>query len=401
MKLCFFMNTPFTLGGEQRVTTEIANYLYTKGIDITFVLLDKSGIIDRESYQLNKNIKVCFLKEYGNKKLILRRQFKKILNKINYRTGIFSNNLDILKKIYLSKDEEEILVSNFEQMKFDYIIGVGLRYTIMLSLIKKKLNDTKVIGWQHSTFEAYFETKNSRLYNSKVLAQYMFENLNDYFVQTNYDKLKIKKEFNFEPVVINNPNSVFQNNKINCDRKENIFITTGRFVKLKNYDKIILAFNKFLEDSKEWKLVLVGDGTEKKRCEELVKNLKINDYVIFAGRVTGIENYYRKSKIYICASDFEGWGMSITEAMMFKNAIISFDFPSVREIFENNECGIILQNNTIDDLHNAMIKVALTKSKDEFNKIIDSAYEQVEKFDIKIIGNKWINYLYKGENNGK
>jgi len=399
MKVCFFMNTPFTVGGEQRVTTEIANYLYTQGIEVTFLLLDKSGKINRRIYNLKDNINIKFLKEYGNKDLIIKRQFKKIINKVNYYTGIFSNNINILKNIYLNKQEEKILVSEFKKIKYDFIIGVGLRYTIMLSLIKSQLKDTKIIGWQNSTFEAYFETKNSRLYNSKKLAKYMFNNLDYYIVQTDYDRVKIQKEFNYNSVVINNPNSILENCIVQNECKENIFITTGRFVKLKNYDKIIYAFSKFLEKNKEWKLVLVGDGPQKKECEKLVKKLKIKDYVFFAGSVNDIDNYYRKSKIYICASKFEGWGMSITEAMIMKNAIISSDFPSVREIFGNIECGIILEKNSSDCLYEAMLKLALNKTAQEFNNIIDFAYNQVQKFNINIIGKRWLNILYKGDNN--
>ena len=77
MKVCFFMNTPFTVGGEQRVTTEIANYLYTQGIEVTFLLLDKSGKINRRIYNLKDNINIKFLKEYGNKDLIIKRQLRR------------------------------------------------------------------------------------------------------------------------------------------------------------------------------------------------------------------------------------------------------------------------------------------------------------------------------------
>lgn len=268
MKVCFFMNTPFTLGGEQRVVTEIANYLHSEKIDVTFVLLDKSGEINRENYNLNENISVKFIAGYGRKKLILKRQLRKIINKINYTTGFFSNNLKILKNTYLDKEEMNIIVSVFEKNSFDYIIGVGLRYTIMLSIMKSHLENTKIIGWQHSTYEAYFETKNSRLFNAKSLARYMFANLDGYIVQTESDRNKIAKEFNYNAVVINNPNSTLRETSIHEAASNNYFISTGRFVKLKNYDKIIYAFSKFLKKNNEWRLLLVGDGPEKDTCKK-------------------------------------------------------------------------------------------------------------------------------------
>lgn len=394
MKICFFMNTPFTLGGEQRVVTEIANYLYSKNIDVNFLLLDKKERINRDIYKLNENIKIDFVKEYSKKTLVLKRQIQKMINKINYKSGIFSHNLKVLKNIYLSKREEQILLSKLKEEKYDYIIGVGLRYTLMLAPLKNNLRDTKLVGWQHSTFEAYFKMKNYRLYNSEMLAQFMFENLDDYIVQTQSDYLKIQDEFNYKSVVINNPNSSFLKNKYNEYTKENYFISTGRFVKLKNYDKIIYAFKQFLNSNNSWKLLLIGDGPEKRNCEKLVKKLGIEEYVIFTGQISNVEKYYEKSKIYICASSFEGWGMSITEAMMFKNAIISYNFPSAREILENKKCGIILDENNIENLYKAMKQLVL--NSESLTEIADASFERVKKFDIKNIGKEWLNFIYKG-----
>ena len=397
MKICFFMNTPFTLGGEQRVTTEIANYLCKQNIDVTFLLLDKSLLIDRDKYKMDEKIKIRFIEEYGNINLVARRQISKLINKLNYKTKIFSENLKILKKIYLNKKEAEILINEIKKYDFDYIIGVGLRYTVILSLLKEKLKNVKIIGWQHSTFKAYFETKNMRLYNSRKLAEYMFNNLDGYIVQTNVDKEMIKETFKFEAVVINNPNSnlVIKNKDQN---KENIFISAGRFVKIKNFDKIIYSYWKFINENKNsnWKLFLLGDGPEKRKCEKLVEKLGIKKHVIFTGMVKNIEEYYSKSKIYICASDYEGWGMSITEAMMFSNLIISFNFPSAKEILNDTDCGIIIEENTIEKLTCEMHVLANESNKKDFEIKQQKARESVEKFDIKIIGKKWIDFFNGG-----
>lgn len=394
MKICFFMNTPFTFGGEQRVTTEIANYLCEKNIDVTFLLLDRTAFVDREKYGLNEKIKVKFVKEYGSSKLIVKRQLSKLINKINYKTNIFSKKINVLKYIYLNKKEKKILINEINKYNFDYIIGVGLRYTVILSLLKDELKNVKIIGWQHSTYNAYFETKNMRMYNSKKLAKFMFENLDGYVVQTNDDKEMIRKKFCYNAIVINNPNSNLSI-KNQAQRKENIFMSAGRFVKIKNYDKIIYSYWQFINknNDKDWKLLLIGDGPERKKCKKLVKKLGIEKKVVFTGMVKNIEEYYAKSKVYVCASDYEGWGMAITEAMMFNNLVITFNFPSAREIFGNIDCGIILSENTTKNLTEAMTILSKKIDIDDFDMKSQNARKRVEKFNIKTIGEKWIDFL--------
>ena len=101
--ICFFLETPFSLGGVQRVCTILANYLNNNEYNVTFLLFDKNKYIDRDFYKLDKKINIIFMDKYNRKiNRIIRKIYAK-LKKIQNKTNIFKNELWIQKKIFCSK----------------------------------------------------------------------------------------------------------------------------------------------------------------------------------------------------------------------------------------------------------------------------------------------------------
>ena len=373
------MDSPFTLGGEQRVVSVLANYLYKNNYDIYFLLTDPNNLIDYNIYNLNKNIKIIFLKKYNTKFRILIR---KILNKTR---GIISKTLILQKQFYCNIFDKKIIIDELNNNYFDYIIGVASKYYGILSVVKPKLINTKIIAWQHSTYEAYFETENRRFYNQKKFVEYMFKNIDQYICQTQDDYEKIYNKFNYKSAIINNPNT-FSNNKIS-NLNNNNFLALGRFVKMKGFDKLIDAFNIFAQNNKDWKLYIVGDGPEKNNYIKKIKEYQLEDRIILPGKTDNVESYYLNSTIYLMSSLWEGWGMVITEAMQYGLVVISFDLPSSKEIFGEKECGILVKKYNVEKYAQAMLK--LVENEDLIKKYSSNSKEQVKRFRIETIGKKW------------
>lgn len=393
MKICFFMNTPFSIGGEQRVTTLLANYLSINNFDVSFALVDRKYKKDYNLYGLDKNIKTLYINNYNKKRVIIKRQFSKFLNHLNYKFGIFKNNLFFSKKLYLSKEEEKILINFFNKQNYDLIISVGSRYTAMISIIKDRLNKTKVIGWQHSTFEAYFKTKNLRLYNCETLLNNMFHQIDGYVVQTRDDYDKILKYYNYKAMVINNPNTFETKSKFVNRYSNNVFISVGRLVKLKNYNFMINAFKLYKEKKidSNWKLIILGDGPEKNKLKKVIDKYKLNDCVLLQGSVNNVDDYYKNASVYLMCSEWEGWGMSVTEALNFSLPVIAFSLPSMLEIIEDGKSGYLVEKNNIKKFVEQMIKIS--SSSDIYNDLASNCIDQIKKYDISIIGKKWIELI--------
>lgn len=394
-KICFFMNTPFTFGGEQRVVSTLANYLQSENYEVSFTLTSKNHQIDYELYSLNKNIKIEFVYEYNSFKNKILRKIFKLISKINTKTGLFSNNLRILKKFYCNKMDEKILLKHFNSKKYDYIIGVASEFFGILAILKPQLKNSKIISWQHSCFNAYYKTPGRRFYNQDSFVKYVLNNTDYYITQTEDDKRLLKEIYSYKSITINNPNSFATNKKSSLTEKR--FIAAGRFDFVKKFDRLIEAYYLFKEKNKntQWKLYIFGDGDNYNECKKLIKKYNLQKEVYLPGKTNKMIDEYLKSSVYLMSSTWEGWGMVVTEAMETGLVTISFDLPCIREIFGDTKSGILIEKFDIQKYAEAMDKIA--NDEELLKKMSKEAIKRVKEFDISIIGKHWKNLL-NGDN---
>lgn len=112
-------------------------------------------------------------------------------------------------------------------------------------------------------------------------------------------------------------------------------VNVGKFKAQKRHDVLIRAYAKANINEK---LVLVGAGRLKKQTEQLVKELNIEDKVIFAGFKKNPYPYMKHAKFMVLSSDFEGLGLVILESIVLGIPVISTDCPSgPSEILSENQ----------------------------------------------------------------
>lgn len=105
----------------------------------------------------------------------------------------------------------------------------------------------------------------------------------------------------------------------------NFIIHVGSFKKQKRHDILIKAY---AQSGVENPLVLVGKGNLQKECKTLVNDLNLNDKVIFAGFQSNPYPFIKHAKLMVLSSDFEGFGLVITEALALNTPVISTDCQS-------------------------------------------------------------------------
>lgn len=108
--------------------------------------------------------------------------------------------------------------------------------------------------------------------------------------------------------------------ELNINDKEIVIGHVGRFVPLKNHKFII---NIFKDLDKNYKLVLIGDGPELNNIKEMVKELKLEDRVIFTGNIKNTNEYLNALDLVLFPSFYEGLPVSLIEQQMNGLQIIS------------------------------------------------------------------------------
>lgn len=201
---------------------------------------------------------------------------------------------------------------------------------------------------------------------------------------------KVMKRTSYEKMVaINNPLTFDDISDISIlgKKKKQVLIVARMDEFYKRISLTLKAWG-FLQDIKDWRLVIVGDGPSLCDYKDYVQKNHLHN-VCFEGRQAP-EIYYKDSSIFLMTSDKEGWGLTLTESLQRGVVPIVMDScPVFSEIISDGVNGFLTPNNEIKkfadkvrllmtnhDILYKMEKQALV-SASKFN--IDNTIEQWEK----------------------
>ncbi len=147
----------------------------------------------------------------------------------------------------------------------------------------------------------------------------------------------------------------------------------------KNIHLIIESMPEILKAVPDSFLVIVGDGNDKKRLEDLALTLNLKDKIIFTGRVSDdlLPSYYNACDIFSLPSLKEGFGIVFLEAMYFNKPCVGANAGGIPEVIEHGKTGFLAIPNDTESLTKYLI--TLLKDNDLRNKMGKSGKERLEK----------------------
>tara|TARA_X000000950_G_scaffold129114_1_gene161277 strand:+ start:7596 stop:8738 length:1143 start_codon:yes stop_codon:yes gene_type:complete len=170
-------------------------------------------------------------------------------------------------------------------------------------------------------------------------------------------------------------------NYINTKKKEKIdnkFIKTdyilsiGRLTKQKNFSLLINAFKEITKEYPSLKLIILGEGEERKKLEKLIRDLSLKNIVFLEGYKKNIFNYIYNCECYISTSLYEDPGFTLIESGFLNKPVIAADSntgPS--EILNNSYNGFLFKNNDKISLINQYLQFKKLSSEEVMNKKIN------------------------------
>ena len=163
---------------------------------------------------------------------------------------------------------------------------------------------------------------------------------------------------------------------------EKLLIHVSNFRKVKRAQDVIKVFD-IVRKQIPAKLLMVGDGPERHRLEELCRELNACHIVKFLGKVKDTERVLAASDIFILPSESESFGLAALEAMAAKTPVISTNTGGIPEVNEHGVSGFLSNVGDVND----MAKNALKILSDDITleKFKKDAYQQAKKFDIQAI----------------
>lgn len=171
---------------------------------------------------------------------------------------------------------------------------------------------------------------------------------------------------------------------IHVEKKKQILFC-GRFNQQKNPYRALYAWKELQDRLPDWTLQMVGDGPLLSQCKELARKLNL-ERVKFPG-FKNPQQYYKDSPVLWMTSNYEGWGLVLTEAMQYKCVPLAFEsFEAVSDIIQTPDVGCLINPFDIKALADSTFILI------DNNKLVEmssAAYIKAGVFDASVIGMCW------------
>jgi glycosyltransferase involved in cell wall biosynthesis len=156
-------------------------------------------------------------------------------------------------------------------------------------------------------------------------------------------------------------------------------LTVGQISPRKNLQTVLRAFNKLKDKLPNLQLITVGgNGWDYDKVKEQVKVLGLENRVHFLGYVSDdlLRFLYRKAVVFVYPSLFEGFGLTVLEAMASSCPVITSNTSSLPEI--SGDAAILINPEDVDELSANIALVSTNKKIRE--QMITKGLQRVKTF---------------------
>lgn len=383
MKICFYCDSIFTIGGVQRVLAVIAKGLASKH-QVTILTADAPELENTALYGLNEEqIDYRYIRY---PRLPFYEYYPCKAYSFLYKKFLPKNRLTIKGYCYSSfpGSYRKRLLRALSEGGYDLIVGVHVYPSFYLSAIKKHLR-AKVVGWLHTSYHAFFELPGMWLWKSEQRFAYQMGRLDQVVVLTHHDQCLYREKMGLPCEVIYNPLALLPEGLAKPEYKK--FLAVGRMSHLtKGFDLLIEAFAVFASQDKEWTLDIVGEGPEEKRLQDMIRQYELSSRVHIYPFTQDIQTYYAGSSIFVLSSRWEGFPLVLAEAMAHGLPILASDIPVVKELLQGAGNACLFHSEDVADLADKMLCMVQQNELGQMGKI---SLHKVKELQLPAILQQW------------
>ena len=174
---------------------------------------------------------------------------------------------------------------------------------------------------------------------------------------------------------------------LGISKEDIVLICVGRLVKIKAHEVLISAFKLLQDMGRPIKLLLVGEGPEREKYEQMIVGLGIEKNIIMLGHRDDIPDLLSISDCFILTSRSEGLSCSIIEAMATGLAIVATNVGGNKELIKEGENGYLVPVDDSELLAARVQKIVLNKGiKNQFGEMSSEIIRSQYSLDL-MIGN--------------
>ncbi len=392
MKKILFYTTFLTQGGGiEVVTVRYINKFIENGYKVDLYIDYNMGEENIREKEIDKRVKITYLKSEKISKLIYKLRTlgkeKKIYNIFLYVLILVSDFIIWKKEIKKIEKENYDATISFFQFLPSYITKVkGPKHMIFLhGSVKQYFEGIR------KYFKNSFFNKINRFDYICTVSEEMRVQLKEIFPNLTNKQVTVYNPIDFETI----ENKACKRGDLSSDEEEllnsSYICSVGRLDEgQKDFSTLINAYANLKGENKiSEKLVLVGDGPDREKLENLVKKLNLENDIIFLGKKSNPYIWMKNSKVFILSSKYEGLPTVLIEALILDVPSISSDcLTGPVEILENGKFGELFNIGNIKELEEKILVTLNKREKIKTREYVERKFGSGFKILKKILENK-------------
>lgn len=332
MKKILFVVPSLVVGGMERMQVTLANVLYAAGYDITIMTLNPTHTLASE---LNEGIKLIY-KPY--------REFP-IMSKIKYLWTFYDDGVwetrsssRTLHNYYIGNEYYDVEIAFFRGLPIKIVAGA-------------KKNVVK-LAWVHNDFQKASGYQNNFSSMQQVFDAYkkfdkvvcVSNQAQSGFRKVIGDTGNLTTIYNLLPIA-EIKKKAEETPEIQINRHKLNLVLVGRLLdSAKGQKRLIHAILKLNDEGYDIGLTLVGGGPDEVMLKECVKKCHAEKYVTMTGNKKNPYPYIKQADLLVCASYFEGYNLTVAEALIVGTPVLSTKCAGPCEILADGKYGMIVDN---------------------------------------------------------
>ncbi|MBE7698462.1 N-acetyl-alpha-D-glucosaminyl L-malate synthase BshA [Tenacibaculum finnmarkense] len=352
-----------TFGGSGVVATELGMALADKGHEVHFITYNQPVRLDFFSHRLHFHEVV--LEEYP------------LFQYQPYELALSSKMVEVVEKHQL------------EVLHVHYAIPHAYAAYMAKKMLEEKNINIKVVTTLHGTDITLVGSHPTY----KTAVEFSINQSDEVTTVSNSLKEDTLRLFNIEKdikVVYNfiDGEKYDQAHQGECKRialatsEEKIVTHVSNFRPVKRTEDVIEIFNKIQKEVPS-KLLMVGDGPERLKAENLAKKLNIEDKVLFLGNSNEVAKILCYSDVFLLPSQTESFGLAALEAMAASTAVISTNCGGLPEVNIHGKTGYLSNLGDVNDMATNAIKIL--KNEAILAEFKENAKQHIKVFSLEKI----------------
>lgn len=165
------------------------------------------------------------------------------------------------------------------------------------------------------------------------------------------------------------------------DKSSPVVLSVGRLNRQKDYKTLIQAVE-IVAKHVPIKLIILGEGGERKSLEMMVADKQMNDIVSMPGFVDNPFPFMKQADLFVLSSIFEGLPNVLIQSLALETPVLSTDCPSgPMEILENGILGDLVPISDSESMAKAILK-NLKINKYEQKQYLKTS---LDRFNTKVV----------------